>query len=75
MSYHMHHHRDEVWTVVSGNGVVTIDDRKMDIKVGDVVTVKAGYKHMVEAVTNLDIVEVQIGKEISVDDKEKYDLE
>ena len=72
MSYHMHHHRDEVWTVVSGNGVVTIDGRKQDVKAGDVVTVKAGSKHMVEAVTNLDIVEVQIGKEISADDKEKF---
>lgn len=72
MSYHMHNHRDEVWTVVSGNGAVTIDGEKQDVKAGDVVTIKAGCKHMVEAVTNLDIVEVQIGNEISVDDKEKF---
>lgn len=72
MSYHMHNHRDEVWTVVSGNGNVVIDDCKKQVAVGDVITIKAGQKHTVEAVTDLDIVEVQIGKEISAEDKEKY---
>ena len=75
MSYHMHHHRDEVWMVVSGKGVVTIDGEKQDVKAGDVVTIKAGCKHMVEAVTNLDIIEVQLGQEISVDDKQKCTME
>lgn len=75
MSYHMHNHRDEVWTVVSGNGNVVIDDCKKQVVVGDVITIKAGQKHTVEAVTDLDIVEVQIGKEISAEDKEKYEME
>ena len=75
MSYHMHHHRDEVWTVVSGNGNVVIDDCKKKVVAGDVITIKAGQKHTVEAVTDLDIVEVQIGKEISAEDKEKYEME
>ena len=72
MSYHMHNHRDEVWTVVSGNGNVVIDDCRKKVVAGDVITIKAGQKHTVEAVTDLDIVEVQIGKEISAEDKEKY---
>lgn len=45
------------------------------MKAGDVVTIKAGCKHMVEAVTNLDIIEVQLGQEISVDDKQKCTME
>ena len=68
----MHNHRDEVWTVVSGNGNVVIDDCRKKVVAGDVITIKAGQKHTVEAVTDLDIVEVQIGKEISAEDKEKY---
>ena len=42
MSYHMHNHRDDVWSVVSGIGAVTIDGEKQDVKAGDVVTIKAG---------------------------------
>lgn len=73
MSYHLHHHRDEIWTVVSGNGNVVIDACEKKVAAGDVITIKAGQKHTVEAVTDLDIVEVQIGKEISVEDKVKFE--
>ena len=41
---------------------------------GDVITIAVGCKHMVEAVTALDIIEVQIGDEISVADKIKFEL-
>ncbi len=73
MHYHSHKLRDEVWTVVSGSGVATIDDVRSDIKTGDVLTMKAGQKHKVEALTELKLIEVQIGQEISVADKVKYD--
>lgn len=42
---------------------------------GDVITIAAGCKHTVIAETDLDIVEVQIGETLSVEDKEKYDFE
>ncbi len=73
MHYHSHRLRDEVWTVVSGTGVAKIDNVKTEIEVGDVLTMKAGQKHMVEAVTELKLIEVQIGDEISVQDKVKYE--
>lgn len=72
MSYHLHNHREEVWTVVSGTGKAIIDDEEKVIKTGDVITVKAGCKHMVKATTALDMIEVQLGKEISVADKIKF---
>lgn len=75
MSYHLHNHRDEIWTVVSGNGNIMVDDSEKRVVPGDVVMIKAGQKHMVKALTNLDIVEVQIGQEISVEDKVKYEME
>lgn len=71
----MHNHRDEIWTIVSGIGKVIIDNENIQVKSGDVITIKAGSKHTVEAISNLDIVEVQLGQEISADDKEKYTLE
>lgn len=75
MSYHMHNYREEVWTVVSGEGRAVVDGMEQILRAGDVITIAAGCKHMVEAVTALDIVEVQLGDEISVSDKIKFDLE
>ncbi|MBO4904684.1 MAG: cupin domain-containing protein [Lachnospiraceae bacterium] len=72
MHYHSHKLRDEVWTVICGSGTATIDDVETKIKVGDVLTMKAGQKHKVVADTELKLIEVQIGDEISVQDKEKH---
>ena len=74
MTYHMHNHREEVWTVVSGEGKSVVDGMEQILRAGDVITIAAGCKHTVEAITALDIVEVQIGDEISVADKIKFDL-
>lgn len=73
MHYHSHKNRDEVWTVISGEGQAIIDDVVTDVSVGDTLTMKAGQKHKIIAKTELKIIEVQIGEEISVHDKEKYD--
>lgn len=74
MTYHMHNQRAEVWTVVSGEGKSIVDGMEQILRAGDVITIAAGCKHTVEAMTDLDIVEVQIGDEISVADKIKFDL-
>lgn len=74
MHYHSHKLRDEVWTVISGEGKSIVDDVESDIMVGDVITMKAGQKHKVIAKTELKLIEVQIGQEISVHDKEKYEF-
>ena len=75
MSYHLHNHREEVWTVVSGNGKAIIDGVERMIQAGDVITLNAGCKHTVKALTVLDIVEIQLGEEISVEDKEKFSMQ
>ena len=75
MHYHSHKLRDEVWTVISGTGTALIDDETISVRPGDVLTMKAGQKHKVEAETELKIIEVQIGDEISVHDKVKYKID
>ena len=45
------------------------------MKAGDVVTMAAGCRHTIIADTELQVIEVQLGKEISVHDKKKYQLE
>ena len=51
-----------------------IDGVQRAVKAGDVVTMKAGCKHTIIATTEIKVIEVQIGKEISVHDKQKYEL-
>ena len=48
---------------------------KQPVKSGDVITMAAGCKHTVIAKTELQLIEIQIGNEISVSDKHKYELE
>ena len=75
MSYHMHNYREEVWTVVSGKGKAIVDGMEQVLRTGDVITIAAGCKHTVEAITALDMIEVQLGEEISVTDKIKFPME
>ncbi|HAL02151.1 MAG TPA: mannose-1-phosphate guanylyltransferase [Lachnospiraceae bacterium] len=75
MNYHSHQYRDEVWTVISGSGRTIVDGMEQPITPGDVITMQAGCKHTVIADTELTLIEVQLGKNISVSDKKKYDLE
>ncbi len=72
LTYHMHNYREEVWTVVSGKGRAVVDGMEQIMRTGDVITIAAGCKHTVEAITDLDIIEVQLGEEISVSDKIKF---
>lgn len=75
MNYHSHTNRDEVWTVISGTGYAVIDGQKQIVSPGDVLRMPAGCKHTIVADTELQVIEVQMGKDISVHDKEKFELE
>ncbi len=75
MNYHSHKNRDEVWTVISGTGKTVVDGMEQNVRQGDVITMQAGCRHTIMANTELKLIEVQIGKEISVYDKQKYQLD
>ena len=75
MNYHSHEKRDEVWTVIAGTGHTIVDGMEQPVKTGDVITMAAGSKHTVIAGDEgLQLIEVQLGKEITVSDKHKYEL-
>ena len=75
MNYHSHDRRDEMWTVISGLGKTIIDGMEQPIKAGDVITMQAGCKHTVVAETELHMIEVQLGENISSRDKHKYEFD
>lgn len=75
MNYHSHEHRDEVWTIISGTGRTIVDGMEQSVKAGDVITMEAGCRHAIFADTDMVVIEVQLGKEINVADKKKYELD
>ena len=75
MNYHSHRNRDEVWVVLSGEGRTIVDGMEQKVSAGDVITMSAGCRHTVIADTELKLIEVQLGREINVNDKQKYRLE
>lgn len=75
MNYHSHQHRDEVWTVIAGEGKTVVDGMEQNVKAGDVITMSAGCRHTIIAETELKLIEVQLGEAIDVHDKQKFELE
>jgi mannose-1-phosphate guanylyltransferase len=74
MNYHSHEHRDEIWNVIAGCGSAVIDGKWQRVKSGDVLVMKAGKRHSILAETELKVIEVQTGKDIRVEDKQKYEM-
>ncbi len=75
LHYHSHEHRDETWTVVSGDGTAVVDDAEILLRPGTMVRLPAGCRHTLIARTEMTLIEVQIGEDISVHDKQKFSLE
>lgn len=74
MNYHSHERRDEIWTILSGEGRAVVDGKQRKVCAGDMITMKAGWKHTLIADTELKVMEVQLGRDIRVQDKQKFDL-
>ncbi len=75
MNYHNHMHRNEVWVVIEGKGRTIVDGMEQNVSPGDVIAINVGCKHTIFAETTLKLIEVQLGKEINANDKQKFTLE
>ena len=71
MNYHYHNLRDEIWTILEGSGLALIDDEEIKVSPGSVINIKKGVKHKIKALTDLKIMEIQLGEEILPEDKIK----
>ncbi len=70
IAYQVHQNRAEVLTVLSGKCIITVNDRAHEAFAGDTYSVPAGVKHGVFAVTDTEVLEVQVGKELIKDGTE-----
>lgn len=73
ISCQVHHHRDEVWTIINGEGELVLDGIRSVIGRGDTVTIKKGVKHAIRAISDLTFIEVQSGELLSEEDIEMLD--
>ena len=73
ISYQRHTHRTEMWTFVDGTGKLILDGIITDVERGDVAYIKPGMKHAIKADSELHIIEVQIGEELTEEDIERLD--
>lgn len=75
MNYHSHKNRDEVWIILAGIGKTIVDGYEQNVKAGDVITMNSGCRHTIIADSELKLIEIQLGKDINVADKQKFELE
>jgi len=68
LSYQLHDYRDEVWTIIKGEGEFILNDELRTVKSGDVLQIQSGDKHAVRAITDLELIEVQTGSQLIEED-------
>lgn len=73
ISYQTHQYRDEIWTIIDGHGIFVLDEVVRSVTTGDVLVIKAGQKHTIKAISNLSIIEVQLGSNLVESDIERFD--
>ena len=75
ISYQFHNKRSEIWTVVSGKGLVTLNDIEKNLNYGDSIEIPAKSKHRIhnKSKENLVFIEVQTGKYFGEDDIVRLD--
>ncbi len=73
ISYQRHQHRTEIWTFVDGEGKLIINETIKLIRRGEMAFIQPGVKHAIKADTELHIIEVQVGDELTEEDIERLD--
>ncbi len=73
ISYQRHTYRAEIWTIVDGVGKLILDGSIVKVGRGDTAYIKPGMKHGIKADTELHIIEVQIGDELTEEDIQRLE--
>ena len=70
LSYQYHHHRSEIWTIVQGSAIITLDGVESAYSTGEVVQIPLGARHRIQnpGMIELVFIEVQIGTYFGEDD-------
>lgn len=72
ISYQSHQYRKEIWTIISGKGIVTINDSIITVGKGDTVNIEVNDKHKIYAEEDLVMIETQLGRILEESDIKRY---
>ncbi|WP_366247708.1 sugar phosphate nucleotidyltransferase [Terribacillus aidingensis] len=75
LSYQIHFKRSETWTIVKGEGIMLLDGEFKHIRSGDTIHIPLATKHAIKAITDIEIIEVQMGDELVEEDIHRISLE
>lgn len=68
LSYQKHLLRNEVLTIIKGEGEFALNDEIRYVKSGDVFNIPVEAKHGLKAITDLEFIEIQAGSELIEED-------
>jgi len=70
LSLQKHQHRSEKWNIVTGKGLVTLDDKEITVGPGSIVDVPVGAVHRIANTGDkkLVFIEVACGEQLSEED-------
>ena len=73
LDYQSHAVRDEILTFVDGEGLLVLGGEVRPVRGGDHAFVPKGTRHALHAVTDLHVIEVQVGETLDECDTERFD--
>lgn len=73
LSYQRHAYRDEVWTIVTGEGFFVLDGEERKVKPNDVLYIPKHSMHSIKATKEIELVEVQLGSNFVEEDIERFE--
>ena len=71
ISYQVHRHRSEAWTIVEGEGIFVLDGVERKVGPGETVVIPVNHYHALKALTTLTFIEVQTGNPLIEEDIER----
>lgn len=73
ISLQLHHHREEVWTIIDGKGELVLGEETKIVEAGETIKINKQQKHKITAIEDLQIIETQIGESLEEEDIERFD--
>jgi mannose-1-phosphate guanylyltransferase len=67
-SYHVHHRRMEILTILSGSGECLLNGRVLAVGGGAVLEIPAGVQHSMRAITAMEYLETWLGEQLDSHD-------
>lgn len=74
-SYHFHRERDEIWTVLSGEGELILEGNKIHLTQGKAVCIRRNQRHAVKAIRDFEYIEIHVGTSVGNEDINRITFE